>query len=68
MIAHWSPMMLLQLSAIATHEGSLQAKAIEDIAGIYDRLEMHSRDIAEKVEVAILAATELLGERPCSVS
>lgn len=41
-----------------------RAQALEDIAGIYDRLATHSREIAEKVEAAVLAATELLGERP----
>jgi len=41
-----------------------RAKALEDIAGIYDRLAAHSQEIAEKVEAAVLASADLLGERP----
>ena len=41
-----------------------RARALEDIASIYDRLAMHGREIAERVEAAVLAATDLLGERP----
>lgn len=41
-----------------------RARALEDVDGIYQWRARHSSNVAGKVEVAVLAAAEWLGEHP----
>ena len=41
-----------------------RARALQDVDGIYQWLARHSTNVAEKVEAALMAAAEWLGEHP----